>query len=103
MKYVQMKPQEDNSVPGLLMTNVTEEDGPAGVVKGGLIPRISGNISPEILGVEEDIITTFYCQFPPCTVVQHPIVTLPERQYSFVTTCTVHLSFKTNHQTLQQI
>lgn len=81
MKYVQVKPQGDNSVPGLLMTNVTEGDGPAGVVKGGLIPRISGNIlSPEILGMEEDIITTFYCQFPPCTVVQHPIVTLLGRQ-----------------------
>lgn len=45
-------------------------DGPAGIVKGGLIPWILGDM-------EGDIITAFYidCQFPPYTVVQHHIVT----------------------------
>jgi len=42
MKYVQMKQQGDNSVPGLFMKNVTENihcsgDAPASVVKRGLI------------------------------------------------------------------
>lgn len=75
MKYVQVKQQGVNSVPGLLMTNVTENihcsgDAPASVVKWGVDPM-------DFRRYGRGYHNHFYidCQFPPCTVVQHHIVT----------------------------